>query len=70
MIFNTVFKIKCKLYTACGLCPPPNENLWVRSWDQLQLDKTGYKGHKLPALPTTIHREVSLVHKRYAQIKP
>lgn len=50
--------------------PPPHENLWVRAWVQLQFDKTGYKGHKLPALPTTINRAVSLVHKWYKQIKP
>jgi len=24
MIFNTVFKIKCKLYIASGLCPLPH----------------------------------------------
>lgn len=39
--------------------PAPHEKLWVRVWVQLQFDNTGYKGHKLHALPTIIHRQLA-----------
>jgi len=30
MIFNTVFKVRCKLYIASGLCPPTWKSLDAR----------------------------------------